>query len=151
METTCRIGGLVKIKVSEINLDIGFFSSTEKNGDVRYFFDKNLIQDLKWFILRKGLSNNDWLFPSPLNQKKSISTENIRKNVIHKYTKINPHDIRRSILRIFEQKGALQSDLFLISNHKPNMNAVYTMVDAWNEEEKAQERYQLVYNRAFYQ
>lgn len=54
MVATCRIGGLVKIKVSEINLDIGFFYSIEKHGDVRYFFEKKFIQDLKWFIMRKG-------------------------------------------------------------------------------------------------
>ena len=48
---------------------------------------------------------------------------------------------------IFYRGGATAADLALFSNHEPTMDALYAMIDRWEEPERAQKRYQDLYEQ----
>jgi integrase len=143
-ESGCRVGGLVRIKLENLNLEIGYFDSIEKTGKVRYFIPNSLIPELKWFILRTD--PKCYLLGKKLQ---NIHENTIRQEILHKYTKINPHDLRRSMMRLFDQAGATESDLCLLSNHKPNMNALYAKINPFTEPAIAKMRYQALWDKVF--
>jgi integrase len=114
----CRMGGVIHLIVKNIHFDLGTFESQEKatkktDGWNTYFLPIFFMEQLKTYILREQLQDNDYVF--------DISDKGIREDIVQKYKpEWWPHLLRHNIRMQWEKKGMRPIIAKFLLNHEPS-------------------------------
>jgi site-specific recombinase XerD len=120
--SACRRGGLVSVKVCDINFDLNCFVCHEKptkwaSGENNYFFPSHFKKELRWYIEFKHLKSEDRLFPIHVQTPGLIF-----RRVYHKSW--SPHMIRNMMLTAWQRAGMQKVDRDYLSNHEPESDEI---------------------------
>jgi integrase len=142
--TSCRYKGLRNFKVKNINWKFNFISTEGKvtaasSGKNRYFFNEEFASELRTYILRNNLSNEDYLI--------SMSYQTFRKKIHHFWKGLTSRRFRHFMITQWQRNKMDVVDRCILSNHKPPTD---TKIDARYVDNKEDFEYlSKIYNQYF--
>lgn len=133
--TGMRVSELTELKISNVNLDVGFIKCFGKGSKERIVpIGKKAIESIKNYLEVRKKTGNDALFLNPSGKK--ISRISIW-NIIQKYVKlsgitkkISPHTLRHSFASHILERGAdLRTIQEMLGHVSISTTQIYTHVD----------------------
>jgi len=133
--TGMRVSELTELKISDVNLDVGFIKCFGKGSKERIVpIGKKAIESIKNYLIIRKKTDADFLFLNPSGEKISrISIwKIIKKNAqIAEITKeISPHTLRHSFASHIMERGAdLRTIQEMLGHSSISTTQIYTHVD----------------------
>jgi integrase/recombinase XerD len=112
-ETGCRAGGLCGLKVSDVNLEEGQATVTEKGGKTRFvFFTERTVEALRAWLEVRPDTRGAWIFVGLASHSKgALKPNSLRQMLVRRAERVgcegpvNPHSFRHAFACNFLMDG----------------------------------------------
>lgn len=140
VDTGCRVGGIVGLRVDDVDVKARVALVTEKGTKARrVFFTERTAESIALYLLVRPAAESDALFVSPLGRE---ITANAIRQMLERVGKragvkgrVNPHSFRHAFARSFLKNGGNLAALGRILGHAPGSQVTAQYYAVWDDRE----------------
>lgn len=140
VDTGCRVGGIVGLRVDDVDVTARVALVTEKGTKARrVFFTERTAESIALYLLVRPAAESDALFVSPLGRE---ITANAIRQMLERVGKragvkgrVNPHAFRHAFARSFLKNGGNLAALGRILGHAPGSQVTAQYYAVWDDRE----------------
>lgn len=140
IDTGCRVGGIVGLRVDDVDVKARVALVTEKGTKARrVYFTERTAESIALYLLVRPAAESNALFVSPLGRE---ITANAIRQMLERVGKragvkgrVNPHSFRHAFARSFLKNGGNLAALGRILGHAPGSQVTAQYYAVWDDRE----------------